>query len=582
LSAVLGGLVSPDSEALVRYRGVWSSTSLTLGAESLPAELRRMVLDGVAAQQRFETAGGTVHLAVGVPLPGGRGDYFEVFSLEDLHHTYGVLQAMLLATVGAAPLLGMLLGWWVARPALRPLRTLSQAAAAMAGGDLGVRIDPNGDRDLVPLAAAFNQTADALERDARRHELLVRASAALNRELDLDVELRELARVVVPELVDLSTVHLLAHPVPAGELPALPVIADRVAVAAAPGRPHPAVARGLRWEGFGDPVTEAIRRGELMLLAAQAQRPPRWAQTAGVADAFHAGLAHIAAAPVIVDGLVVAVATFGLWNDRPSWNDADLAVLGQIARYAGVAVDHALTYQRTRDSALVLQRSLLTDPPTIAGLEMCARYQPAGRDEVGGDWYDAFPLDDDTLAITVGDVVGHDITAAAAMGQLRATLRGLALDGGDGPADALDRLAAINTQLAITAFATVIHAHLTRRGNGVWTMCWATAGHPPPLLVTPGAGARQLEQLPARMALIRGVSAPRRAAEITLPPGSTVLLYTDGLVERPGIDLIDGLATLTARARAAAALPIGELCDALLLDAPTGDDIALLAVRTRP
>jgi serine phosphatase RsbU (regulator of sigma subunit) len=138
--------------------------------------------------------------------------------------------------------------------------------------------------------------------------------------------------------------------------------------------------------------------------------------------------------------------------------------------------------------------------------------------------------------VVIGDAVGHDITAAAAMGHLRATLRGLAFDRDEGPAAILDRLAEINAGLTITPFATLLYANLTNIDDR-WTMRWASAGHLPPLLATDG-----------HVALLTGVSGPalvctqtqpRTEGEITLPAGSTLLLYTDGLVERRGTDLTD-------------------------------------------
>jgi serine phosphatase RsbU (regulator of sigma subunit) len=287
-------------------------------------------------------------------------------------------------------------------------------------------------------------------------------------------------------------------------------------------------------------------------------------------------MGHVLVAPVIVDGLVVAVVSFLLRQDRPPWSEDDLHTLGQIARYAGIALEHGMSYQATRESALVLQRSLLPGPPTVPGLQICARYRPAGRDEVGGDWYDAFLRRPDQLVVVIGDVVGHDITAAAAMGHLSATLRGLALDRCDGPAAILDRLARINTRLTITPFATLIYANLTRTDNR-WTMRWASAGHPPPLLLTP-SGAQLLERLPGA-ALVTTQTSPRAEAEIALPAGSTLLLYTDGLIERRGSTLTDNLHVLITRAAAAGHQLIGPLCDDLLADAPTDDDIAVLAIR---
>jgi len=451
----------------------------------------------------------------------------------------------------------------------------SYSAIRRAAGD-GDGDDHRGLLVVVVEVTARVQSRREVERHALRQELLARASAALNRNLDPAAEIQELAHAVVPELADLSTVHLLAHPVAPGTDPPLPVITDRVAVAGAPGVTLPPKSRRLRWDAADDPIPAAIRQGALLRQPLPAAGPPLWAQTTESVATFQGGLRHVVLAPVIVDGLVVAVVSFCLQQDRPLWSEDDLHALGQIARYAGIALEHGLSYQATRESAMVLQRSLLTEPPTVPGLQICARYRPAGRDEVGGDWYDAFLCRPDQLAVVIGDVVGHDITAAAAMGHLRATLRGLALDRCERPATILDRLAAINAQLAITPFATLIYAHLTRAGDH-WTLCWASAGHPPPLLITP-SGAQLLERVTGT-ALVSSRTPPRTEAEITLSEGSTLLFYTDGLIERRGSALTDDHDALLTRAADAAHHLIEPLCDDLIAEAPTDDDIAVLAIR---
>lgn len=414
-----------------------------------------------------------------------------------------------------------------------------------------------------------------LERHARRQELLARASAALNRSLDPTAELQALARVVVPELADLSTVHLLARPTAPGADPPLPVVTDRVAVAGAAGVVLPPKLSGLRWYGNGDPITAAIRQGDLVGVPVSGAEPPEWSHNTGSVATFDGGLRHLVVGPVLVHGLVVAVVSFALQADRSLWSDDDLHALRQIARYAGIALEHGLSYQATRESALVLQRSLLIEPPTVEGVQICARYRPAGRDEVGGDWYDVFPRSYDQLAVVIGDVVGHDITAAAAMGQLSATLRCLALDRDDGPSAILDRLAAINARLSITPFATLLFATLTRIADH-WIMRWASAGHPPPLLLTPG----DVQVLPRvrGSALVTTETPPRGEAQINVAVGSTLLFYTDGLIEWRGRDLTDNLNALMARAAASQHSVIEPLCDDLLADAPTDDDIAVLAI----
>lgn len=155
------------SISLLFYGGEWFTTSLLSGPEQLPATLRQGVLGGEPARQRIEV-NGNLRLAVGVPLEGGNGAYFEVFALEDLDRNFDALAvAVALATLGAPPF-GMLLGRWATRRALRPLRRLSATVSAVARGDLGARIDPGDDPDLIELAASFNRNTAALERRVAR------------------------------------------------------------------------------------------------------------------------------------------------------------------------------------------------------------------------------------------------------------------------------------------------------------------------------------------------------------------------------------------------------------------------------
>lgn len=443
----------------------------------------------------------------------------------------------------------------------------------------GPAADPRG---LLVVAVEVTDRVWArrdLEHHARRQQALVRAGEALNSKLDPAVALQELARVVVPDLADFASVHVLSRPAAPGAMPPLPVITDRVAVAAIPELGDlPALSSGLRWVGDGDPITETVKAGKLLRQPFVTPAPPPWSTATGSAATIRAGLRKIVLAPVIVDGLVIAVVSFGMCDERPAWGDEDLAALEEVARYAGIALGHGLSYQRTRESALVLQHSLLSDPPAVVGLELFARYRPAGRDEVGGDWYDVFTVGPGRrVAVVVGDVAGHDIAAAAAMGQLRASLRALALDHPAGPADVVDRLARINTELAITRFATLVYAQLTPCEHGPWTMRWAIAGHLPPLLIAAEASVLLTQATGA--ALIPLPSEPRTEAEVILPVGSTLLLYTDGLVERRDNDLSEALAALADRASRSVGLPVDQLCDEILGSAPIDDDIALLALR---
>ena len=153
------------STSLLAQNGQWHTTSLQIGRDELPGDLRRAVLDGQPSRQRIAVRDQTM-LAVGVPLDDATA-YFEVFPVEELNRILRTLGIVLVGAVLIVPLLALGLGWWVTRPALRPLTRLSDAAAAIAAGALDTRIDPRGDPALIPLAESFNATASALERRVR-------------------------------------------------------------------------------------------------------------------------------------------------------------------------------------------------------------------------------------------------------------------------------------------------------------------------------------------------------------------------------------------------------------------------------
>lgn len=266
---------------------------------------------------------------------------------------------------------------------------------------VGYRAPREFDRDerqfLTTVADLAAQTlgravrTERLRMAARRHRLVSAAQAAINRRLDPADQLRALARSVIPELADFSSVHVLATPVPPGLMPPLPVITERVASQTIPGVETAPLQGDIAWYE-GDPITETVRHGRLLTQPMPTPAVPEWAIRTGTAATFRTGLNHVVLAPVVVAGLVVAVASFGMCNDRPVWEPVELAIIEEIAGYAAVALEHGLSYQHSRQTALVLQRALLSDPPRVQGVELCGRYVPAGRDQVGGDWYDAFEL----------------------------------------------------------------------------------------------------------------------------------------------------------------------------------------------
>ena len=209
--------------------------------------------------------------------------------------------------------------------------------------------------------------------------------------------------------------------------------------------------------------------------------------------------------------------------------------------------------------------------------------------QVGGDWYDAFLQPGGAAVLVIGDVVGHDTEAAAAMGQLRGVLRGIAYRDGVGPAAVLSELDRAITGLEINALATAAIARVEQtaaeKEAGVTRLRWSNAGHPPPLVLHPDGSIELLAG--ERAELMLGVDATARRTEsvVTVPRGSTLLLYTDGLVEGRDMLLDEGTARLQEAVAEFADRPLGELCDLLIERLrPDGlqDDVALVAIRLHP
>ncbi|MEU9227640.1 SpoIIE family protein phosphatase [Streptomyces massasporeus] len=262
------------------------------------------------------------------------------------------------------------------------------------------------------------------------------------------------------------------------------------------------------------------------------------------------------------------------------WDPDDAVMLIELTRRASIAIDNARRFEHNRDIAETLQRALLTDLPTTPGLSLAARYLPATHGlNIGGDWYDAFPQRDGGLITVIGDVTGHGLHAAVMMSQLRTALRAYAVDG-DSPGRLLTRLHRFLHHLQPDLYATAV---IARFHPDEPTLTWAAAGHPPPVLRLPDGTVRTLDAKPGAML---GIPLTQEIADHTeqLEPGSTLALYTDGLVERraQGIDPgIERLATALGGFRSAeldADLEgsADRLLHPLLSDSERDDDVCLL------
>lgn len=259
--------------------------------------------------------------------------------------------------------------------------------------------------------------------------------------------------------------------------------------------------------------------------------------------------------------------------------------LGFVALLAGAidqALDRVAALEAERSFSEALQRSLLTQPPTVPGLEVAVRYQAALEvAQVGGDWYDAFELRDGSLTIVVGDVAGHDENAAAAMAQLRNLTRGVAVTRRAAPATMLGDLDRAVLGLGLDVVATAALGQVRAvEGTGSRVLEWSSAGHPPPVLIAADGTARLLERTPD---LLLGLDpgAERGSHSVVLEPGSTLVLYSDGLIERRGVPLDESLRWLVASLEGRHGLGAEGICDHLLAEVGqlADDDIVLLALR---
>ncbi|MDX3684119.1 SpoIIE family protein phosphatase [Streptomyces sp. AK04-4c] len=280
--------------------------------------------------------------------------------------------------------------------------------------------------------------------------------------------------------------------------------------------------------------------------------------------------------PLIVSGRPVG--SLVLAYDRPHpFDPEERALLTSIAGLLAQALDRARLYDSKDRLAHSLQAHLLPHSlPRIPGLDVAARYLPSTRGMgIGGDFYDLIRLDDTTAAAAIGDVQGHNENAAALMGQVRTAVHASA---GAPPDEVLARTNRLLTDLDPGLFTSCLYIHLDLARH---TACLATAGHPAPLLRQPDGQTDVLELPPG---LLLGIDPASRypTAEVPLPPGAALALYTDGLVEAPGVDFDDAAAELAAHFALALDQDMESVAGALVRYAkratPGTDDIALLLI----
>ncbi|MFG2477720.1 SpoIIE family protein phosphatase [Streptomyces fagopyri] len=451
--------------------------------------------------------------------------------------------------------------------------------------------------------AVFDPHPDARRRLAsERLALLSEASTRIGTTLDVMQTGQELADFAVPRLADYVTVDL-AESVSLGEEPLtrLGNDAGRVPVFRRAGvaSVHEGIPESLWDRGRpvfvppASPFTQVLTTGKSFIEPMLRKSLGTWLrcdpERTRVIRTTH--MHTVMMVPIQARGVVLGIAVFVRTDNPAPFEQDDLVLAEELVDRAALSLDNAHRYTREHIVALALQRNLL--PSRLSGgpaLEVSSRYLPADLDHgVGGDWYDVIALPRDRVALVVGDVVGHGIKAAAAMGRLRTALRTLA-DMDLPPVELLTRLDRTVGRLAqedadspgATAAGVgatclyVVHDPAER------IIDIAGAGHLPPVVVGPG-GEATVTKIPSGVPVGMGLG-HFESVRIEIPDGSLIALYTDGLVEFPTEDIETGIRRLAA-ALAHPGLPLEELCDRAVAARRTpsaADDTTLLLARTGP
>lgn len=441
------------------------------------------------------------------------------------------------------------------------------------------------DQELATVRVAASVAAQAIEHarlvDARRRAdevtsrlaFLAEVSSAVISSLELRELLDRLCEVGVPRLGDWSTI-LLREGVHLERCagfhvdPAKQPLVDRL------------VGRFAVPLTEASPIARAFRTGEVQVvrtvdrdLAASINDELEYVDTVLELSQGSALLV-----PLLMRGQALGVITFALEGTNRQFDEQDIWLATEVASRGAIGIDNASRFEQEHLVAELLQRAVLPERlPDIEALDLAARYLPAGPGvEVGGDWYDAFVLDDGGVGLVIGDVAGHDVAAASTMAQLRNALRAYAFEAAE-PADVLTRLNHLLCRSPDPLFATAIFGVISRDRS---RFTWANAGHPPAALVRGDA----VTMLGRPRGLLLGVRADHAypQGEVELHDRDLVVLYTDGLVERRGENLQEGFDRLVAvSARAAVRGPgadavAEQLLEALLARQARADDVCVL------
>ncbi|MEU9799108.1 SpoIIE family protein phosphatase [Streptomyces sp. NPDC051000] len=419
------------------------------------------------------------------------------------------------------------------------------------------------------------------ERARTRFALLAEAGTRIGTTLDLNQTAREIVELLVPQLADSADVQLLEAVLDPDEMTGgtstRGVLRRLAATFPDPTAPTAKLVAGQTFQiPVGTVYERVISDGRPMNLYLSDIPALITDPRAEPLRAYLATLGSARLVPLVARGKVLGAVAVTRVREREPFEEQDRVLVDELVARAALNIDNARMYTTQRQAALTLQRSLTNSAlPEVTGLELTGRYLPASDHDVGGDWYDVIQLPGGRTGLVIGDVMGHGIHAAAVMGQLRTAVRTLARHDVP-PALMLRSLDAVVADLGEDEMATCVYAvHDPATGGCVI----ARAGHPPPAVVTADGTVTFLDGPPGTPLGTGGQDF--RTEEVSLPPGTLLALYTDGLIESRDRDLDHGMERL-ARALGQVARPLEQLCDGILdlLPAAPQDDVAVLLART--
>ncbi|MFF9012528.1 SpoIIE family protein phosphatase [Streptomyces sp. NPDC014870] len=419
------------------------------------------------------------------------------------------------------------------------------------------------------------------ERANRRFALLAEAGKTIGTTLDLHQTAEEIVQLFVPQLADSADVQLLESVLEPDDVGAATqgLLRRLAATFPDPTAPTAVLVPGQTFQiPLGTPYEQVITDARPMNLH-HSDLPALFPdpRTEPLRAYFEASIGCARIVPLVARGRVLGTVSVTRLSDREPFDEQDFVLIDELVARAALNIDNARMYTTQREAALTLQRSLTNSGlPKAEGLELTGRYLPASDHDVGGDWFDVIVLPEGRTALVIGDVMGHGIHAAAVMGQLRTAVRTLARHGVP-PAELLHSLDAVVADLGEDEMATCVYAvHDPATGSVVL----ARAGHPPPAVATADGAITFLEGPPGTPLGTGGQAFATE--EVLLPPGSLLVLYTDGLIEARDRDLDEGMDRL-AEALVDVERPLSQVCEAILdqlLPCAPGDDVAVLLART--